>query len=183
MWSLELQEYTNHKNWCSSNTGLYSSNTSVLIERSLPRPYMEELWEDITLTILHQERSIIAPRSTTTTLQDFLSGPVIAPPPPHVEQVLPLRAPPSPPALSLNTSMTNNTYYDYTPDAHGHNAYFLAGAGPPSPAELTSFCSKKRMPENTANGSDRHFRRMIKNREAAARSRARKQALNFLSSP
>nr|XP_010920204.3 protein FD [Elaeis guineensis] len=49
--------------------------------------------------------------------------------------------------------------------------------GPSSPAGFFSFCSKKRvMPEGPGIGGDRRYKRMIKNRESAARSRARKQA-------
>ncbi|KAK6939313.1 Basic-leucine zipper domain [Dillenia turbinata] len=46
----------------------------------------------------------------------------------------------------------------------------------PSPPAFASINCKKRGSENDDNSSDRRHKRMIKNRESAARSRARKQA-------
>lgn len=50
-----------------------------------------------------------------------------------------------------------------------------------SPEAFPSFC-KKRAPESNENSNDRRQKRMMKNRESAARSRARKQVNPFHSS-
>ncbi|XP_072986357.1 bZIP transcription factor 27 [Typha latifolia] len=127
-------------------------------------------------------------------LQDFLAGPLNRPLP-AVEE-LPLPRPPVPlTALSLSSGLEFN--YMGSPnvlgrlsnphpnsnsssgdsriigrpaeDAHGVSTFV-------SDAHLFSFCSKKRLQERSGNGGDRRHKRMIKNRESAARSRARKQA-------
>ncbi|XP_038974031.1 bZIP transcription factor 27-like [Phoenix dactylifera] len=75
---------------------------------------------------------------------------------------------------AINSSSNNN-------NVHGgpfmSPSFSDAVIGPPSPAGLFSFCSRKRMmPDVPVIGGDRRHKRMIKNRESAARSRARKQA-------
>lgn len=73
-----------------------------------------------------------------------------------------------------------------------HNSYGGAATPPPFMAASSlnntfeaigsSFC-KKREPENMDNAGDRRHKRMIKNRESAARSRARKQVFFLIFLP
>ncbi|RWV88045.1 hypothetical protein GW17_00049904, partial [Ensete ventricosum] len=163
---------------------------------------MEEVWKDITLNTFHQERPITpldyhiyhhhhhansSPSFKGMILQDFLAGPLNRPLP--VSQTPPYPSPALPEtALSLNSGLefqylgADATNSHSNSSSSGHNASFISSAfssvavGPPSPTDLFSLCSKKRLQENTAIGVDRHHKRMIKNRESAARSRARKQA-------
>ncbi|THU66624.1 hypothetical protein C4D60_Mb05t16110 [Musa balbisiana] len=142
----------------------------------------------------HHHHPASSPSFKGMILQDFLAGPLNRPRTisPHAVEELPLLPPPLSPtlpqtALSLNSGMEFE-YLRPHADSHsnsssnGQNACFIpfaiSGAidGPPSPTALFSFYSKNRLPENSAVGADRYCRRMIKNRESAARSRARKQA-------
>ncbi|KAJ8505223.1 hypothetical protein OPV22_006109 [Ensete ventricosum] len=142
----------------------------------------------------HHHHPASSPSFKGMILQDFLAGPLNRPRTisPHAFEELPLLPPPLSPtlpqtALSLNSGMEFE-YLRPRADSHsnsssnGQNAYFIPSAisgaidGPPSPTALFSLCSKNRLPENSAVGADRYHRRMIKNRESAARSRARKQA-------
>lgn len=143
----------------------------------------------------HHHHANSSPSFRDTMLQDFLAGPSSRPltiSPPAVEE-LPLPLPPTPPALpqtafSLNYGMElqylgpdPKTHSDSTSSSHNvsiiSSAFSSVMAGPPSPTGLFSFCSKKqRLRENPTVGVNRRFQRLIKNRESAARSRARKQA-------
>ncbi|URD87830.1 bZIP transcription factor [Musa troglodytarum] len=162
---------------------------------------MEKVWKDITVTTLNRERPITPlehhgygrhhhhanslPSFRDMMLQDFLAGPLSRPPtisPSAVEELpLPQPPPPTPPALpqtalSLNSGMElqhlrpdPKTHSDST--SSSHNA-----SSPPSPTGLFTFRSRKqRLRENPTVGVDRRLQRLIKNRESAARSRARKQ--------
>ncbi|RWW79405.1 hypothetical protein BHE74_00012308 [Ensete ventricosum] len=152
----------------------------------------------------HHHHANSSPSFKGMILQDFLAGPLNRPLPVSqtvVEQPplpLPLPLPPYPSpalpetALSLNSGLefqylgADATNSHSNSSSSGHNASFISSAfssvavGPPSPTDLFSLCSKKRLQENTAIGVDRHHKRMIKNRESAARSRARKQAWNLI---
>lgn len=127
-----------------------------------------------------------SPSANIVVLQDFLASAPVPQPPTPPPPPLPLPLPPT--ALSLSSTL------EFT--------YLSAGAGPPSNsssgddsrgdfmpdsfagahADIFSFAARKhgaaadppRCPG--AGGGDRRHRRMIKNRESAARSRARKQA-------
>ncbi|XP_008780307.2 protein FD-like [Phoenix dactylifera] len=86
-------------------------------------------------------------------------------------------------AHSRSSSNSNESRVNGQANKNGHGGSFMpsyfsdAVISPPSPAGLFSFCSKKRMmPEGPVVDGDRRYKRMIKNRESAARSRARKQA-------
>ncbi|KAG1361969.1 protein FD [Cocos nucifera] len=86
-------------------------------------------------------------------------------------------------ARSRSCSNSNESRVNGQAQKNGHGGSFMpsyfsdAVIGPPSPAGFFSFCSKKRMmPEGPVIDGDRRYKRMIKNRESAARSRARKQA-------
>ncbi|CAL9089735.1 unnamed protein product, partial [Musa textilis] len=146
----------------------------------------------------HHHHANSSPSFKGMILQDFLTGPSNRPLPVSqtlVEQ-LPLPPHPSPALPETALSLNSGLEFQYLgPDAtnshsnsssSGHNASFISSAfssvavGPPSPTGLFSLCSKKRLQENPAIGVDRHHKRMIKNRESAARSRARKQAWNLM---
>ncbi|XP_073101903.1 protein FD [Elaeis guineensis] len=86
-------------------------------------------------------------------------------------------------ARSRSCSNSNESRDNGQAHKNGHGGSFMpsyfsdAVIGPPSPAGFFSFCAKKRMmPEGPVIDGDRRYKRMIKNRESAARSRARKQA-------
>uniref|UniRef100_A0A5B7C0S4 Putative FD protein n=1 Tax=Davidia involucrata TaxID=16924 RepID=A0A5B7C0S4_DAVIN len=165
---------------------------------------MEEVWKDINLASLHDQPFRQDSHNTTTTttnfrsmtFQDFLARPFNKEPPPPLPPRLSAGndspAPPLATALSLNSR----------PDQF----HFLGNSDPLSPnlnlqaqPPFSYVCSlnvdpfnalaaaassslpasgKKRFPPESDNnsGGDRLHKRMIKNRESAARSRARKQA-------
>ncbi|XP_047318554.1 protein FD [Impatiens glandulifera] len=149
---------------------------------------MEEVWKDINLSSLQDDSShpqIIPSRSSRDhshnntnpfTFQDFLGRPFPADPSAPVNTAVTSSPPPT--ILSLNSvpdqfhllgningfdqhQTTNNLSYDTLPCS---TSLPLMG--------------KKRFPEPPpeSNPGDRRHKRMIKNRESAARSRARKQA-------
>ncbi|KAK8687308.1 hypothetical protein V6N13_086133 [Hibiscus sabdariffa] len=118
---------------------------------------MEEVWKDISLASLQDNSSIkglsVNPNPHSTQhfiVQDFLARPFRKDPP--TNRVSPL--PPPPTVLSLNSAP---------------GVDFIDKSG------LASF-DKKRVQEPDCASGDRRHKRMIKNRESAARSRARKQA-------
>nr|XP_024924135.2 bZIP transcription factor 27-like [Ziziphus jujuba var. spinosa]XP_048332232.1 bZIP transcription factor 27-like [Ziziphus jujuba var. spinosa] len=189
---------TKSSSTCSSSS-LFSPSSPTPITPSPPsfpdssnttRKPMEEVWKDITLASLHDHHST----STSTTLQEFLATPFHKDPSSDPSscacEISFLGALPPPPAgiMSLNNS------------GSGFECRFLesntcAGSLQPTPQLQTatmaplvvaldtlrssSVCptdSKKRPQENGDNSTDRRHKRMIKNRESAARSRARKQA-------
>ncbi|XP_072961106.1 bZIP transcription factor 27-like [Typha angustifolia] len=120
-------------------------------------------------------------------LQDFLAGPLNQPISKPIQLGPPLASIP-PTVLSLRSSLEFNF------DARSHQAInaqeasttstvtatatATATASPVSSIHLFSFCPNKRMPESPqgAIGGEGSNKRMIRNRESAARSRARKQA-------
>ncbi|KAJ4812285.1 Basic-leucine zipper (bZIP) transcription factor family protein [Rhynchospora pubera] len=132
-------------------------------------------------------------------LQDFLAGPLnrplsISPPIEDPHKLPPIPTPNLPPtSLSLNSGLDFG-YLGNSPSSNSSSgdsrvtgratetSSFISPAlndmimGPSSPGNILSFCSKKRVPEGSMVGGDRRQKRMIKNRESAARSRARKLA-------
>ncbi|URE00073.1 bZIP transcription factor [Musa troglodytarum] len=157
---------------------------------------MEEVWKNITLNSLYQVRPMTpvdcyrhhhptsSPSLRGMILQDFPAGPLNRPltiSPPAVEE-LPVPHPPAPPALpqtviSLNSGLE---FQHHVADANSRsNASNSNGqySSAVSPTGLFSCCSNRKMlRESLAIGIDLKHKRMIKNRESAARSRARKQA-------
>ncbi|XP_039138622.1 bZIP transcription factor 27-like [Dioscorea cayenensis subsp. rotundata] len=145
-----------------------STSTTASILPQTPRRTMEEVWKDINFPTLH-ERPMTPPilpidhprlrtSITSTTshpfrgviLQDFLAGAFKSPIPPSLPPPPPPPPPPRPPPptiLSLNSAMDSGSF--------------------PFPL---------RPPRRSSDSGDRRHKRMIKNRESAARSRARKQA-------
>ncbi|CAL9159785.1 unnamed protein product [Musa hybrid cultivar] len=182
----------------SSSRSSPSSTTSSLLPQAPKRRTMVEVWKDIGLRGLHHQERLLTPlnhqrHSPTASpsfraiiLQDFLAGPLNRP---HAAaKNLPL--PPStmpPTALSLSPRleiqlMGSDAHGNSNSSSNGCRASFISPAfsdnmvRPPSPIGLFSFCSKEAMSEDPAACGDLRHKRMIKNRESAARSRARKQA-------
>ncbi|URD87834.1 bZIP transcription factor [Musa troglodytarum] len=195
----ETNSSTDHR-MVSSSSRASSSNSPLLISQT-PRRTMEKVWKDITVTTLNRERPITPlehhgygrhhhhanslPSFRDMMLQDFLAGPLSRPP--TISPSAP--PPPTPPALpqtalSLNSGMElqhlrpdPKTHSDSTSSSHNASIISSVMAGPPSPTGLFTFRSRKqRLRENPTVGVDRRLQRLIKNRESAARSRARKQA-------
>lgn len=140
-----------------------------LLKNPNPNP-MEEVWNDITLSSLHNPRATFRP----TNLQDFLARPFS------------LAAVPSPPPITA-TALSSNSI---NPDDHFGKTHqpIINNNNNAPPNVLSSFNvpfvdvlasppgdERKRLPETFRNSSNPRHKRMIKNRESAARSRARKQ--------
>ncbi|CAL9044426.1 unnamed protein product [Musa banksii] len=163
---------------------------------------MEEVWKNVTLNSLYQDKPMTpvdcyrhdhptsSPSFRGMILQDFPAGPLNRPltiSPPAVEE-LPVPPPPSPPAhpqtvVNLNSGLE---FQHLVVDANSRsNASKSNGrySSAFSPTGLFSCCSNRKMTrESLAIGIDRKHKRLIKNRESAARSRARKQAYPSFSS-
>lgn len=183
----------------SSPNPIPTATPHFLAKSPNSRRSMEEVWKDITLASLH------GPHSTSTNLQDFLATPFhklprttvddasSADPSSGAAQIAFLGALPPPPAgiLSLNNSGSEVDFRFLESNSS-------AGPVKPSPQSQTTLPSlvvsydnsaidtlrsssafptnsKKRPQEDGDNSTDRRHERMIKNRESAARSRARKQ--------
>ncbi|XP_043809115.1 bZIP transcription factor 27-like isoform X2 [Manihot esculenta] len=166
---------------CSSPSSDQAVNTSSSVRKS-----MEDVWKDINLTCL-QECPISNPnhhRPVGMILQDFLVRPFNKDSPtppssagratdfpnslaPRTATILTLNSGPSPDILESDSVRTRPN----NPQLHTHASIGALG----SSSAFPSIC-KKRVQENDDNTSDRRHKRMIKNRESAARSRARKQA-------
>ncbi|XP_048501929.1 protein FD-like isoform X2 [Beta vulgaris subsp. vulgaris] len=162
-----------------------------------PNKIMEEVWKDITMnslpnTPIHHIHTIHHPTPTShfkgMILQDFLnasgagdsrinsirssssssSSPLYSPPPPP---------PPPPPTefqffdserfqIQRNSPVSNFIAFDNS----------LAASFGVADDDVVTGINKKRLCQGDEDASgDRRFKRMIKNRESAARSRARKQ--------
>ncbi|XP_042420891.1 bZIP transcription factor 27-like [Zingiber officinale] len=201
MWSFgQLDRRPNRRGACSSS--LRSSPSSTVLPQPPKRRTMEELWKDRSLNVsssaldqhglyhhCHPADSS-SPPFPNMVLQDFLAGPLNRPPylKPADAEELPFQPPEA--ALSLSSGLEfhllgepdqakaqSNSSSNYVA-SNETNVSFISSAlpvGPPSPTALFSFCSRKRSTESPG-AADRCQKRMIKNRESAARSRARKQA-------
>ncbi|KAJ0964061.1 hypothetical protein J5N97_029183 [Dioscorea zingiberensis] len=114
---------------------------------------MEEVWKDITLTNITTSHQ-------TPLLQDFLSGSFKPPPPPSNNSGTSKNA-----AIDVN-SINGNMGLLYTV------AGFQLSFNKPG-LEMKTYDQQQ---PNNGGRADRRRKRMIKNRESAARSRARKKA-------
>ncbi|XP_022631457.1 protein FD-like [Vigna radiata var. radiata] len=147
---------------------------------------MEEVWKDINLATLNDQVT----RSTTThsnlggvILQDFLARPFTIDPPNTIlsSQSPTLYAAPSSPAPPLLTALSLSSHPHLRFDPHTQKPSHPHHPPPPSnhscfTTPTTASLGAKRFAEPDCNLGDRRNKRMIKNRESAARSRARKQA-------
>ncbi|GER29599.1 basic leucine zipper transcription factor [Striga asiatica] len=160
----------------SSPSSSTPSSSSAVTDRDFPaRPppaaarTMEEVWRDISLVSDNLPRRPSAASGGVVILQDFLSRdpPASAaaspPPPPQLPTVLTLSSTAHHfSSLLINNNGNDNQYH------HEHNNVLKM---PPSDGAAM----RKRFPEFDPNSGERRHKRMIKNRESAARSRARKQ--------
>ncbi|GLT34985.1 hypothetical protein SLA2020_094700 [Shorea laevis] len=146
---------------------------------------MEEVWKDITLTSLDQPTTSVAatvnnPGLSNMILQDFLgSRPFSKDPTRRGGSGDTSLVPPSPPATVLSLNSASDIHCIDIDDPVRQNPPVNGGASffDPlgSPTVFPPFCKKRTQEFNDA-VHDRRHKRMMKNRESAARSRARKQA-------
>ncbi|XP_073298660.1 bZIP transcription factor 27-like [Primulina huaijiensis] len=128
---------------------------------------MEDVWKDIGLSSLQYHH----PSSRGMVLLDFFSSdtrPAVSPPP-----QLPI---PAMLTLSSGHDQTRNPLADQPIISHAALPNSQFDDLVPADYHSAAGVGKKRFPESERNSSDRRHKRMIKNRESAARSRARKQA-------
>ncbi|CAN6970799.1 unnamed protein product [Brassica rapa subsp. trilocularis] len=126
---------------------------------------MEEVWKEINLASLHPHRQlnidhepVLSNQNPNKSIfQDFLNKPLNQEPPPSSSSThhVSLLAPPAT-VISLNT--------------HSIDTHFDESA-------MFGCFGKKRGQDSDESRGDRRHKRMTKNRESAARSRARKQEL------
>ncbi|KAF5765878.1 putative transcription factor bZIP family [Helianthus annuus] len=148
----------------SSNLSIYSNNTRT----------MEEVWKDINLsTTNHPTAAVKGYRGFI--LQDFLAKPFSSNDTPTS-----VSSPQPPVLLTLNSGLVQLDCLteDQTPNICSLNVPFervLGSADSCSGLFGHNIGGMRILPED-GTGGDRRHKRMIKNRESAARSRARKQA-------
>ena len=140
---------------------------------------MEDLWKDIQLSSLHENPTT---NSTTTIFQDFLS-PRRQPPPSATARGGGPRDEEDQTAASMGNARcfkaSNSINSQLNPLAVASSASSFACS--PNYVRLSCFSRKnKRVSEgdqhkNDDSGGDPRYKRMMKNRESAARSRARRQ--------
>lgn len=154
---------------------------------------MEEVWKDINLSSLNNHtcsREHIEPQNTTTSttnfggviLQDLLARP-FANDPPTATTAYGSPVPPPPPVtmLTLNSGPELRFFSSLNPLRQTSVSQPKTIPNRSSFEALASSAGgnangRKRHPESDNNSGDQKNKRMIKNRESAARSRARKQA-------
>ncbi|KAJ9186421.1 hypothetical protein P3X46_001994 [Hevea brasiliensis] len=180
----------------SKSSSSCSSLSPQEVNPSSPRKSMEDVWKDINLTCLQE-----CPSSTNHTalppgmiLQDFLARPFNKDPPtePSSDRGTDfLNSLATRPAtmLSLNSGSDFEILESGTvprrpnPQLHSHARVDTPSFGSwlispfdalGSSSVFPSIC-QKRLQETHNNSTDRRHKRMMKNRESAARSRARKQ--------
>lgn len=162
----------------SSSYPSSSSSSSIAVPHIRKRKTMEELWQDISLaTLCHETRptppaSGMRPYFRSMILQDFLAGAYKTP---HAAAAVAAAAvaasgkqPLSPTALSLSWGPDGPSAFPNFP------CQVAAASAPP-----LSFSPEQRLFDKAPSclaGVDRRHKRMMKNRESASRSRARKQA-------
>ncbi|WCJ44287.1 Basic-leucine zipper (bZIP) transcription factor family protein [Euphorbia peplus] len=165
----------------SFSTSSSSSFSSFPISQPLKtsKKTMEEVWQNINLTYLDKNTTGNHSSFPGVILQDFLATPRKDHPqvsPAEVSDDLMNFRPAT--MLSLNSSSDFQFLNNEISTRQNQQPHFNGLAAFPSPA-VSSPCNifKKRPPENIS--GDRRHKRMIKNRESAARSRARKQESLF----
>ncbi|KAF6164025.1 hypothetical protein GIB67_028729 [Kingdonia uniflora] len=213
MWSSGGEEINNIYNSSSSQSSNTKTNTNSSSSSShspfsnLPRRRtMEEVWNDINLSSMHQNPTNEHyhhhqnnPIIGMNNIQEFLARPfskdqqtghvnVISS---NNKEVLSnafgSNAPKPPIVLCLNSEpdfqYLENNDHPLRPQSrfdNNHSNDDTSFASPfdgfASPSGFYPF-SKRRAPEDEDNTGDRRLKRMIKNRDSAARSRARKQEI------
>ncbi|ESW29873.1 hypothetical protein PHAVU_002G105700 [Phaseolus vulgaris] len=132
---------------------------------------MEEVWKDINLATLNDQVSSTHSNLGGVILQDFLARPFTIDPPNATlssQTTSSLYGPPSSPAPSLLTALSLSSHPHLLFDHLTHKPSHHHHPPPSNPSSLGT----KRFPEPDCNLGDRRNKRMIKNRESAARSRA-----------
>ncbi|RDX70489.1 bZIP transcription factor 27, partial [Mucuna pruriens] len=148
---------------------------------------MEEVWKDINLATLNDQNA----RPTRTTaqanlggvmFQDFLGRPFTIDPPNTIlssasTETASLYCPcPASPAPPLVTALSLSSHPHFHFDHHLTHKPSLPHHPSPSPLHTLASATKTfAQPAPDCTLGDRRNKRMIKNRESAARSRARKQ--------
>ncbi|KAF8101112.1 hypothetical protein N665_0210s0047 [Sinapis alba] len=187
----------------SSSSALHSQDSQEAQKSSFIT--MEEVWEDINLASIHhlnrhsqhpqhnhepRFRSHNQNQNPNSIFQDFLNRPLNHEPTIHTSlngdtttvTALFSSSPLAPPAtvLSLNSGAGFEFLDNQDPlvipntNLHSHNHLTNVPSFNTSLEDLTCFGEKRGQESNEGSGNRRH-KRMIKNRESAARSRARKQ--------
>ncbi|KAL2457640.1 basic region/leucine zipper motif 27 [Forsythia ovata] len=134
---------------------------------------MEEVWKDINLSSLRSTEDTHKTSFRGAIFQDFLARPYDKHPPTSTVSSSFGSPPPPPPAIVLNLNSSPDQLNFF-----GNSNSLQQSSG------LTSLSSQgflgasqvnKRFPDSDNNSRERRHKRMMKNRESAARSRARKQ--------
>ncbi|ESQ50700.1 hypothetical protein EUTSA_v10023128mg, partial [Eutrema salsugineum] len=141
----------------SSSSSLSHSHSQA---KNMTQVTMEEVWKEINLASLHQHRQLNIDHEPmlrnqnpyNSIFQDFLNMPLNQQQPPPSTSSFPL--PPPATVLTLNPHSIHTQFEES--------------------AKFGCF-GKKRSQDSDESRGDRRHKRMIKNRESAARSRARKQ--------
>ncbi|KAL1191944.1 bZIP transcription factor 27 [Cardamine amara subsp. amara] len=168
----------------SSTSSSSTSSSSTSLGQNRSQVTMEEVWKEINLSSLHHQRQLNIQEPmlknqnpNNSIFQDFLNTPLNQqqPPPPFssssIVNVLygsPLPLPPPVTVLTLNSGV-GFEFLDNTDTLVASNPYFF------KESENFGCFGKKRGQDSDQSRGDRRHKRMIKNRESAARSRARKQ--------
>ncbi|CAI9763529.1 unnamed protein product [Fraxinus pennsylvanica] len=144
---------------------------------------MEEVWDDINLSSLRSEEDTNRTSFRGAIFQDFLARPLDKDPPTAAVSSR-FGSPPPPPAtlLTLNSSPDQLNFFGNL-DSRQLNSSLQPQPNSQTCSEnavsshgLLGANGNKRFSESDNNSRDRRYKRMMKNRESAVRSRARKQA-------
>ncbi|KAK4710129.1 hypothetical protein R3W88_004642 [Solanum pinnatisectum] len=190
MWSSSSEEHHHNNKGLNKNLATNSSKSSSSSSTSCSHNHpinpilinsktMEEVWKDINLSCSRDPQNTTATNSTTNfggiILQDLLARPFANNPSTAAATAYGSPVPPLPPPpvtmLTLNSGPEFHFFSTLNPMRQTQQKN-ISNEGLASPAS-----GRKRHPESDNNNSgDQKSKRMIKNRESAARSRARKQA-------
>ncbi|XP_068646285.1 protein FD-like [Aristolochia californica] len=202
MWSCGEDNSTNRctSSFSSKSSSTSSSNFSPSSSLTAPskKRTMEEVWKDIGLRSLQnpppREEAESKSSYRRTILQEFLARPfgdqqhlktALLDPSPDMGIHAFASTPHPATALSLNSGpefqyLDSPGLKNSNPFKNLYGGNFNASFGTTSLASpfdvLQSSLPKRRMTESAEKCADRRLKRMIKNRDSAARSRARKQA-------
>ncbi|XP_049385367.1 protein FD-like [Solanum stenotomum] len=185
MWSSSNEERQGlNKNLATNSSKSKSSSSSSSTSCSYNHPInpilinsktMEEVWKDINLSCSRDPQNTTAATTGGIILQDLLARPFANNPSTATAAAYGSPVPPLPPPpvtmLTLNSGPEFHFFSTLNPIRQTQQKN-ISNEGLASPAP-----GRKRHPElDNNNSGDQKSKRMIKNRESAARSRARKQA-------